>query len=83
MLLFLCGVGKTVSLCIDIVLIFCHILVLREYWVLTKSRIPLKPGLRIAVLLLVLMNRLIKTESVVSYIVGSLYFGKIRFYRII
>ena len=45
MLLFLRGVGKTVSLFIDIVLIFCNILVLREYWVLTESRIPLKPVL--------------------------------------
>ena len=30
---------------IDIVLIFFHILVLQEYWVLTESRIPLKPVL--------------------------------------
>ena len=29
----------------NIVLIFFHILVLREYWVLTESRIPLKPVL--------------------------------------
>ena len=28
-----------------IVLIFVHILVLREYWILTESRIPLKLGL--------------------------------------
>ena len=31
--------------CIYIVLIFFHILVLQEYWVLTESRIPLKPVL--------------------------------------
>ena len=30
---------------IDIVLIFFHILVLQEYWVLTESRIPRKPVL--------------------------------------
>ena len=29
----------------DIVLIFYHIRVLQEYWVLTDSRIPLKPVL--------------------------------------
>ena len=36
-----------------IVLIFCHILVLQEYWVLTESRILLKPvlgGVRIVAL---------------------------------
>ena len=30
------------SLCIDIVLIYFHILVLQKFWVLTESRIPLK-----------------------------------------
>ena len=30
---------------LDIVLIFSHILVHQEYWVLTESRIPLKPVL--------------------------------------
>ena len=47
------GVGKT-SPYIDIVLIFFfHILVLKEYWALTKSRIPLNPvlgGMRIVAL---------------------------------
>ena len=33
------------SQCIDIMLIFLHILVLQEYWVLTETRIPLKPML--------------------------------------
>ena len=31
------------SPCIDTELIFFHMLVLQEYWVLTESRIPLKP----------------------------------------
>ena len=38
---------------VDIVLIFFHIQVLHEYWVLTESRIPLKPvlgGVRIVAL---------------------------------
>ena len=50
-------------------LIFFHILVLQEYWVLTESRIPLKPvlgGVIIVALPLVHMNRLNKTESDVS-----------------
>ena len=41
------------SACIDIALIVFHILVLQEYQVLVKSRIPLKPvlrGIRIAAL---------------------------------
>ena len=41
---------------------------LQEYWVLTESRIPLKPvlgGVRIVAIPLVLMNRLNKTESAV------------------
>ena len=41
------------TLCIDIVLIFFHILVLQEYCVLTESRIPFKPvlgGVRIVAL---------------------------------
>ena len=49
----LCGVGSNFSPCIDIVLIFFHIQVLHEYWVLTESRIPLKPvlgGVRIVAL---------------------------------
>ena len=36
-----------------VLLIFFHILFLREYWILTESRIPLKPvlgGMRIVVL---------------------------------
>ena len=41
--LFLCGVGKTFSPCIAIVLIFFHILVLQEYLVGRESRIPLQP----------------------------------------
>ena len=47
------GVGKNFSLYIDIVLIFFHILVLQEYWVLTESRISFKPvlvGVRIVAL---------------------------------
>ena len=37
------GVGKTSPrTSISVVLIFFHILVLQEYWVLTESRIPLK-----------------------------------------
>ena len=55
-------------------LIFYHdiMLVLQEYWVLTESRIPLKPGLGGVIIVhfpLFLMNRLNKIES--SYIVGS------------
>ena len=49
-------------------LLFFHILVLREYWVLTESRIPFKPvlgGLELLHVPLVLMNRLNKTESTV------------------
>ena len=44
------GAGKTY---VDIVLIFFHILVLQEYWVLAESRIPLKPvvgGVRVVAL---------------------------------
>ena len=44
---------------------------LLEYWVLTESRIPLKPvlgGMRIVAFSLVLINRLNKTESAVSYV---------------
>ena len=57
---------------IDVVLIFFHILVLREYLFLTESRIPLKPVLGDGVLHfpLVLMNRLNKTEFIVTPIVG-------------
>ena len=54
-----------VSVCIDIVFIFFHILVLQEEWVLTEIRIPLQPvlgGVRI-VALVVLINRLNKTDS--------------------
>ena len=53
---------------IDKELIFFHILVLQEYWVLMEIRILLKPVLgdvRIVALPLVLMNRLNKTESAV------------------
>ena len=40
------GVGKTfLSPYMDIVLIFFHILVFQEYWILTESRITLKPVL--------------------------------------
>ena len=49
-------------------LIFYHILVLQEFWVLTESRIPLKLVLGALELLhfpVVLMNRLNKTESAV------------------
>ena len=51
-----------------VVLIFFHILVLHEYWVLEESRLLLKPVLGAWEFLhfpLVLVNRLNKTESVV------------------
>ena len=56
------------SSCIDIVLIFFHILVLLEYWVLTESRIPLKPVLgdvRIVALFISLHEQTHKAESAV------------------
>ena len=34
-----------ISPCIDIVLIFFHNLVFQQYWVLTESRIPVRPVL--------------------------------------
>ena len=52
----------------DIVLIFFHILILHEYWVLTEIRIPLKLMLgimRIVALSMILVNRLNKTETAV------------------
>ena len=62
----------------DIVLIFFHILVLQEYWVLTESRIPLKPvlgGVRIVALSICSHEQIQKKKSqLFSYIVGSLYF---------
>ena len=40
------GVSETFSIFyIDIEVIFLHILVLQEYWVMAESRIPLKPVL--------------------------------------
>ena len=66
-------------------LIFFHILVLPEYWVLTESRIPLKTvlgGVKIVALSLVRMNRLNKTEFAVFLNCMSLYFGRIRFSRL-
>ena len=45
-----------------------HILVLQEYWVLTESRVPLKPVLgdvRIVALSIRSQNRLNKTKSAV------------------
>ena len=33
---------SNLSPCIDILLIFFHILILQEYWVLMESRIPFK-----------------------------------------
>ena len=68
-----CGVGKSSPSYFDIVLIFYHILVLREFRVLTENRILLKPvlgGVRIVAL------SIISHESnlLFSYIVGSLYF---------
>ena len=65
------------SPCIDIVLLFFHILVLREYWVLTESRKPLKHVLwarELSHFLLVLINILKKPSLPFSNIVGSLYF---------
>ena len=72
-----CGVGKTFSLYIKIVLIFFHTLVFQEYCALIESRIRLGPGpwvwwfLRIP---LVLTNRTNQLSLLFSYIIGSLYF---------
>ena len=63
-----CGVGKTFSLYVNIVLIFFHTLVFQEYCALMESRTPLGPGLWAWLLLLiplVLTNRINKTESAV------------------
>ena len=54
------------NMCVNIILIYFHILVLPEYWVLIESRIRLKPVLGACELLhfpLVLMNRLNITKS--------------------
>ena len=54
--------------CNDKVIIFFHILVLQEYWVLVKSRIPLKPmlgGMIIFALSISSHERLNETESAV------------------
>ena len=63
-----------------------HILVLQEYWGLTESRISLKPvqgGVRIVALLLVLLNRLNKTESAVLLNCRFSLFLKDPFFQII
>ena len=51
-------------MCIYIVLIFLHILVLCEFWVLTESRIPLK---------LVLQGVRIVAYSIIFHVVFSLF----------
>ena len=56
--------------------IFFHILVLKEYWVLTESRILLKPvlgGVRIVALSISSHADSIKLSLLFSYIVGSLF----------
>ena len=67
--MFSCGCSAlgwyNLSLCIDKVLIFFHILVLRVFCVLTESRIPLKPVLESLYFPLVLTNRLHKIRSYV------------------
>ena len=63
-----------------------HILVLPEYWVLTKSRITLKPVLGDVGILhfpLVLMNRLNKTQSAVFLYCRFSVFLKDPFFQII
>ena len=62
---------------------FFHFLVLQEYWVLTESRIPLKQVLR-GVRIFALSKRTgsIKPSLLFSYIVGYLYFWRIRFSRL-
>ena len=79
-------------------LIFFHILVLLEYWVLTESRIPLKPvlgregeggggggggGGKSLHFPLVLMNRLNKTKSAVFLYCRFSLFLKDPFFQII
>ena len=66
---------------LDIVLIFLHGVVLRGYWVLTESRIPLKPV--IAGMRNVLGNRLNKTESIVFFIMYVLSISKGSVFQII
>ena len=69
-------------LCIDILLIFFQILVLREHWVLTESRIPLKAelggggggGENCCTFHYFSQTDSIKPSLLFSYIVGSLYF---------
>ena len=58
--------------------IFSHILVLQEYRVLTKSRIPLKPVLRGVRIVALSVSSNEQTQCnlslLFSYIVGSFYF---------
>ena len=71
---------------IDIVLIFFHVLVLQEYWVLTESRIPLKLVLecvRIVALSSSSHVRLYKTESAVFFYCRLSVFLKDPFFQII
>ena len=69
-----------------VLLIFFHILVLQEYWVLTESRMLLKQvlgGVRIVALSIVLINRLNKTESAVFlYCRFSLFLKDLFFSRL-
>ena len=58
--------------CIDIVLIFFHVLILQEYWALMESRMPLKLVLW-DVRIVALSIGLIKPSLLFSNIVGSLY----------
>ena len=70
---------------IDKVLICFHVLGFREYLGLTESKTPLKlvlGSVRSVALSISSHNRLNKTESAVFDLVGSLYFGKIRFSRL-
>ena len=75
----------------NLVLIFFHILVIQEYFILTESRIPLNSvlgGMRIVALSLVLMNRLNTTESAVflycrfSLILKDLFFSRLFVYLV-
>ena len=68
------------------VLIFFHILVLQEYWVLTESRIPLKAvlrGMRIVALSISSHNRLNKTESAIFFYCRFILYLKDLFFQII
>ena len=67
-------------------LVFFHMLVLQEYWLLTEIRIPLKlvvKYLRIVALFISSHEQTKKTSMLFSNIIGSLFFLKDPFFQIV